>query len=115
MILLAGREGKLPRSSRSESEELIASGICVQGTDTKTTTKAVERKLLMISNVNRYDNQVWRTRGACPRMATRRINVAIASNGKTRTRGTKSSRGQIGTGFGTLGRTSGASWTGICA
>jgi hypothetical protein len=48
-------------------------------------------------------------------METRKINATRHSNGNTGTSGTNNSRAHMGTGFGTLGRTSWALCTGIRA
>src|ERR1700731_3508722 len=104
--LPAGRAGKLPRSSRSEREELMASGTGIVSREMVNTARMLDKMPLIIRSVKRYDAQVWRTRGAWLRVATRMMSAARHSTGNTRIRGTNNNRAHTGTGFGTLGRTS---------
>src|SRR5579864_6753510 len=90
--LPAGSDGKLPRSSRSEREELIASGTGTESSEMVKTTIIVDKIPLMMSNVKRYEAHVCRTRGAWLRVATRIISAARHNSGKTRTSGTNNSR-----------------------
>jgi hypothetical protein len=53
ITLPAGSVGKFPRSSRSESEELMASGTGIVSSEMVKTARTVEKMPLMISSVNR--------------------------------------------------------------
>src|SRR5512140_1408386 len=96
----AGNEGKLPRSSRSEREELMASGTGTESSEIVKTAAIVDKMPLMISSVKRYDAHVCRTRGAWPRVAMRIMRAARHNSGNTRTSGTNNRRVHRGTGFG---------------
>src|ERR1051326_1735540 len=57
----AGNDGKLPRSSRSAREELIASGTGTVSIEITKTARIEEKMPLMISSVSRYPAHVCRT------------------------------------------------------